>query len=380
MAVEGYSTEAVDVNNFCNYRRLAEEIWRVDQHGIELDRNEHYLLLFILERTIRFKKSMERITYEQFIHGVYNREGKLVIRGTLLNKRTLMAALAKLTDLGILVKDSINNRVVEYGLANSFVGRLLGCSDAPIVGAEMHQSVDPSLVHPCTPKQEKKTLNEKQTKRLPVASGSGVVSVDIQQGENIVNLQECIAAAQQKNRDKRSRKAQSLATNFTLQNLNALWAELMLEHFPQCRTPGRFNTKLFIGPFRAGLKSQGVATAEDAIELLRYSVKNWSYLYEFCGWDRLDLFAPEPTPSAIARGIKILIEARSRREALSRHYSAETALQRLHTKKDRERVQPMRQSRKINQYESPDPDGDDYDDGGDDFFAKRLQREMQTAV
>lgn len=378
MTTEVYNDKAADVNPFLNYRRVVEELWRVEQHGIELDRNEHYLLLFILERTLRFKKPMERITYDQFIHGVYDKEGRLVIQGTRLNKRTLMSALAKLKDLGLLLKEAVNDRIVRYGLAESFLGRLLGCSNAPTIGASMHQSPDQSLVQQCTSKQEKKTLNRKQTERLPVASGSGVIDIGFQQGENIVDLQQCIAAAKQKNRDRRSNKAKSLATNFTLQNLNALWVELMLKNFPECRTPGRFNTKLFTGPFRAGLKSQGLASAEDAIDLLTYSVENWSYLYEFCGWNRLDLFATEPTPSAIARGVKILVEARNRRESAAKHYSSATAVTRLRIKQERDSLHPVRKPMNLNQYDSPDPEGDQEDDDG--FFAKRFHRDLQAAL
>ena len=379
MAVENDSKPVQDVNSsgmkgFCAaYLRIQEQINRIEG----LKHYEYDTLLFILDRTVRFGKTRERVSVNHLQKGVYRRgTGELIRRGVGQNRNNTIATLRKLVDLGYLVRDESGpNTAPMYGLSLQrfdFSG-MVGVSDEILAGVSRQILV--GGISSDTLKGKEDLKREKRTKRLPGVTAGVVETLNPTEGEVVVNLQERIDQAKDRNRAKRAHKAQSLAINFTISNLNALWADLMLQHFPDSRFPGRFTVDMF-HRLKAGLKAQGLLdNSDDAIELIRYSVENWTYLYTFCNWDRIGLFSAQPSPMAIASGIKILVEGRNRNEASARYHSADTAQTRIaaQDRKFKERQQYVAAKK---QYEAPDPMGDDEDDDG--FFAKRFNRELDN--
>ncbi len=379
MAVENDSKAVEDVNSsrmkgFCaTYLRIQEQINRIEG----LKHYEYDTLLFILDRTVRFGKTRERVSVSHLQKGVYRRgTGALIRRGVGQNRNNTIATLRKLADLGYLVRDESGPSTAPmYGLSLQkfdFSG-MVGVSDEILAGVS--RQILGGGISSDTLKGKRDLKREKRAKRLPGVIAGDVETLNPTEGEVVVNLQERIEQAKTKNRAKRAHKAQSLATNFTISNLNALWADLMLQHFPDSRFPGRFTVDMF-HRLRAGLKAQGLLDdSGDAIELIRYSIENWTYLYTLCNWDRIGLFSAQPTPMAVASGIKILVEARNREESATRYHSASTAQTRMAAQerkfKERQQYVALKQ-----QYDAPDPMGDDEDDDG--FFAKRFNRELDN--
>ncbi len=60
-------------------------------------------LLYVVRRTLGFKKIEDGISYSQFLHGITTREGKVLDRGCGIKSRgTLAAALRRLEELGLI--------------------------------------------------------------------------------------------------------------------------------------------------------------------------------------------------------------------------------------------------------------------------------------
>lgn len=360
------------------YLRIQEQINRIEG----LKPYEYDTLLFILDRTVRFGKIAERISIDQVQKGLYKKDtGELLRRGVGQNRNNTVATLRTLVQKGYLSRtDTGATTAPIYGLsAQLFVfAGIVEVSDGilhEVSDAILQRSIS------CDTLKDKQILKGKrnQKERPPGGKATVVVSSEtLEKREEGMQIAEAIAQAKMVNRAKRETKANSLATKFTLQNLNALWASLLLEHFPETRLPGRFTTNDF-HKLKASLKAQQLLdNPEDAIELIRYSVENWTYLYEYCGWSSIRMFQTQPSVQAMVSGIKILLEARNRRESAVKHYSSATAVTRLRVKQERESLRPVRKPTNTDQYDSPDPEGDQEDD--DRFFAKRFHRDLMAAI
>ena len=387
MAVENDSKAVQDVNileidadeYFATYSKCA--VYMVAEEMIDrlpASKRQREILHFIRKRTIRFGKLVERITLDQIRNGVYKKgTDELVTLGIGCKRIDAVEDLRLLEGSGYIQRQAPNSRTVFYGLSAKLLSKD-GCLQVPTPSEDRCLQVPTggqSWVPVGTSKIEIRDKKEKEGIKPPGVTAGVVETLTPAQGEVVVNLQERIDQAKNRNRAKRAHKAQSLAINFTISNLNALWADLMLQHFPDSRFPGRFTVDMF-HRLKAGLKAQGLLdNSDDAIELIRYSVENWTYLYTFCNWDRIGLFSAQPTPMAIASGIKILVEGRNRNEASARYHSADTAQTRIaaQDRKFKERQQYVAAKK---QYEAPDPMGDDEDDDG--FFAKRFNRELDN--
>ncbi len=68
-----------------------------------LSHAELLALLYVVRRTLGFKKDQDSISYTQFLHGIVTREGKVLDRGCGLRSRTtLAAALRRLEERGLI--------------------------------------------------------------------------------------------------------------------------------------------------------------------------------------------------------------------------------------------------------------------------------------
>jgi hypothetical protein len=70
-----------------------------DQWLVELGEAELKIILYIIRRTMGFKKHADAISYSQFLHGITTRDGRVLDRGCGVRNRTNLArALAKLEE------------------------------------------------------------------------------------------------------------------------------------------------------------------------------------------------------------------------------------------------------------------------------------------
>jgi len=68
-----------------------------------LSHAELLALLYVVRRTLGFKKDTDSISYTQFLHGIVTREGKVLDRGCGIKSRgTLAAALRRLEERGLI--------------------------------------------------------------------------------------------------------------------------------------------------------------------------------------------------------------------------------------------------------------------------------------
>ncbi len=68
-----------------------------------LSHAELLTLLYVVRRTLGFKKDVDSISYTQFLHGIVTREGKVLDRGCGIKSRTtLAAALRRLEERGLI--------------------------------------------------------------------------------------------------------------------------------------------------------------------------------------------------------------------------------------------------------------------------------------
>ncbi len=68
-----------------------------------LSHAELLALLYVVRRTLGFKKDQDSISYTQFLHGIVTREGKVLDRGCGIKSRsTLAAALRQLEERGLI--------------------------------------------------------------------------------------------------------------------------------------------------------------------------------------------------------------------------------------------------------------------------------------
>ena len=68
-----------------------------------LSHAELLALLYVVRRTLGFKKDADNISYTQFLHGIVTREGKVLDRGCGIKSRgTLAAALRRLEERGLI--------------------------------------------------------------------------------------------------------------------------------------------------------------------------------------------------------------------------------------------------------------------------------------
>jgi len=83
---------------------IFEEWVHVLRHG------ELLALLYIVRRTLGFKKEQDSISYTQFLHGIVTREGKVLDRGCGITSRTtLAAALRRLEELRLIRSDKMQD-------------------------------------------------------------------------------------------------------------------------------------------------------------------------------------------------------------------------------------------------------------------------------
>jgi hypothetical protein len=60
-------------------------------------------LLYIVRRTLGFKKDADAISLSQMVHGITTRDGRVLDGGTGLNRSTVVAALASLEARGLII-------------------------------------------------------------------------------------------------------------------------------------------------------------------------------------------------------------------------------------------------------------------------------------
>lgn len=75
-----------------------------DYWQTRLTKAEMRVLLYAVRRTFGFKKDDDDISLDQFVHGIVTREGEVLDEGCGVSRSTLLSALKKLVDKGLLIK------------------------------------------------------------------------------------------------------------------------------------------------------------------------------------------------------------------------------------------------------------------------------------
>jgi hypothetical protein len=70
----------------------------LDEQMQDLTEAELKVMLYIFRRTYGFKKEMDAISYDQFLHGIETREGRKLDKGAGISERSLRRALDSLTE------------------------------------------------------------------------------------------------------------------------------------------------------------------------------------------------------------------------------------------------------------------------------------------
>jgi len=159
-----------------------------------LSHAELLALLYVVRRTLGFKKDQDSISYTQFLHGIVTREGKVLDRGCGIKSRgTLAAALRRLEERGLI--RSYKTQTVAGDQATTrytlwFVGddahdvAVSPCGEAAGEGsahAELgwfaHRTtgsaqIEPRVVRPSNPQQTVETTNTKQQTVLSKRKGA----------------------------------------------------------------------------------------------------------------------------------------------------------------------------------------------------------------
>ena len=74
-----------------------------DEWLVELGEAELKIILYIIRRTLGFRKNADAISYNQFLHGITTRDGRVLDRGCGVRNRTNLArALAKLEERSLI--------------------------------------------------------------------------------------------------------------------------------------------------------------------------------------------------------------------------------------------------------------------------------------
>lgn len=94
-----------------NYTQVPDVV--IDMLMADLSGAEFKALIYIIRRTFGFKKDSDYISLSQMVNGIKTRDGKIIDRGTGLNKDSVVNALKVLEGIGIIKK--IKRRSHERG-------------------------------------------------------------------------------------------------------------------------------------------------------------------------------------------------------------------------------------------------------------------------
>ena len=102
-------TDVMTVNNILSsvgaggYTPIPNDF--LDQIAPGLPPAELKLMLYLYRRTLGFHKLTDRISYDQFQHGIVCRDGRRLDQGTGIGRRALVTALASLEAKGLITRD-----------------------------------------------------------------------------------------------------------------------------------------------------------------------------------------------------------------------------------------------------------------------------------
>ncbi len=159
-----------------------------------LSHAELLALLYVVRRTLGFKKDADSISYTQFLHGIVTREGKVLDRGCGIKSRgTLAAALRRLEERGLIrsVKtqtaagDQATTRYAlwfvgddERDAAANTAGEATGAGGTQTEPGWFANRttgsarIEPRVVRPSNPQQTVETTNTKQQTVLSKRKGT----------------------------------------------------------------------------------------------------------------------------------------------------------------------------------------------------------------
>lgn len=86
------------------------------QWASDLGPAETLVLLFVIDRTVRFGKRYEAITLTHFIEGVHSRDGEIIHAGCGLKRTAIKQALRKLIYKGLVIPDERYTRGAWSGV------------------------------------------------------------------------------------------------------------------------------------------------------------------------------------------------------------------------------------------------------------------------
>jgi hypothetical protein len=104
---------------FFQHKKLSEYIDRFlrhDENLVVLKSSEIEMIRFILNRTIDFKKTKERIKLSHFKDGVYKKNGALVQMGLSYKSRTISSVIKSLKAKGMIIVDRNHKEGNSYSL------------------------------------------------------------------------------------------------------------------------------------------------------------------------------------------------------------------------------------------------------------------------
>jgi hypothetical protein len=199
------------------------------------------VLYYINERTTRYDKEVEKIPLKHFIEGVYTREGIRIIAGLNRNKSTIIKAYQQLQEKGLIVVKKVGAIVKRNTFAINFKKLIEGAYEMAgslKVGKKYKESQQ------VTQRNSGGSLRGTQgvTQRNPIKY-TDVVSTGktqdtdsrLQRDDN--SLAENIDKAINRQQGKMREKASKAETNFTAQNVLALWKEKMIVHHGRAVVP-----------------------------------------------------------------------------------------------------------------------------------------------
>lgn len=272
----------------------------------ELGPRNSMVFQFINMRTYKYGKIAESIPVRHFVDGVYTRNGDLLHAGLGMSRSTVKSALHDLEDMGLVKVTSAHND--DGQLANIYEINFKLLEQGPDSMSKLNvpkkakggQNLTGGRLNPnrgvgqnLTPYKE--TEGKRQIVRdrnIPPQAGG---------------LEDSIRGAQQRNREKRTQKRNSLNHKITKAGLKALWSELLIEHYPDM--PILFMTDKEWGRFKKQHDTMNLH-GHKLPDILTWIVTEWRELMDGpMAWVRKYEPNPEvPTARIVVRFFRKFVE------------------------------------------------------------------------
>lgn len=247
--------------------------WRSELKPAELD-----VLYFINERTVRYNKFEEIITINQFTDGVFTYSGERIIAGLRRDRRTIVKAYHRLEELGLITIEKV---VDKFKTLNKFA---INCKTIIERAHAMALKIG---------KKHKGVQNDTKEGGRITTGGRGVQPLGGEAHNHSNNtyskktnkkttdtrstrdsVEEVIQQTIDRQREKQHEKAMKANTNFTMNNVLALWKECMNKHHTGCVVPNV--TRKDYAVLRNSYNANSIPIPLN--EFIEWVIENWQSL------------------------------------------------------------------------------------------------------